>query len=564
MIARLSVARDRSGHNWLVRLFQLIIVLAALASPSTAAAADYFARRFDVVASVAESGDLHVRERIVFDFQSGTFKQVWREIPTARTDGIDIVEALMDGVRFTPGDGPGHIAVSGDNQIRVEWRFQPIGVSAHTFELHYIARGVVYRDGDRDVLRWRLLPTEHRYPIDQAVATIVTPAGTIEPPHLESRRVKSSTIGPHRDGLQVVASGVDRNGWVLADLRFAAGTIVTAMPEWQQRHQHAMALAPRWRLAGAGVFAAGLLLLLSLRQGYSAPSMEFGVLSATSPPEPLPAALAAVLAAKGRGSSYSAIATLLDLADRGVLRIAELPRTLGVRTYEISQVPGSHQLDTHEAEAIQIAFGGRGDPVTFSRARGRLARAGRRFSAAVNADLAARGFIDPDRKRARDRLGLASTVALITGAMGSVAAAPFIPRFDAWPFLVPLGLVAAGLVGVVIAASMTPLSDEGLVNTGRWRGFKRHLKMIAENKDDPAPASLDARWIVYGIALGLAYQFSRFLKRHRGLAPDWFRAPANDDGAAFAAFIGSHAVSSGAASGGGGGAAAGGGGSGAG
>jgi hypothetical protein len=51
------------------------------------------------------------------------------------------------------------------------------------------------------------------------------------------------------------------------------------------------------------------------------------------------------------------------------------------------------------------------------------------------------------------------------------------------------------------------------------------------------------------------------LKAHPGEAPGWFQAATHDNGAAFAAFVGSHAASSGGA---GGGAAAGGGGSGAG
>ena len=69
--------------------------------------------------------------------------------------------------------------------------------------------------------------------------------------------------------------------------------------------------------------------------------------------------------------------------------------------------------------------------------------------------------------------------------------------------------------------------------------------------------------VVYGIALGLGYQWSRYLKKHPAAAPAWFVAAANEDpGGAFAAFVGSHAAGAGA--GGGGSGAAGGGGSGAG
>jgi hypothetical protein len=555
MLKILSVGCDSLGHCWLALALALGVV-------APAAAADYTAKRYDVVVAISEDGDLHVRERILFEFQSGTFKRVWREIPASRTDGIEIVEAQMDGAPLTPGDGPGHFTVSGDNRVRVEWQFAPIGPSQHTFDVHYIARGVVYRDGDRDVLRWRLLPSEHRYSIEESVATIAMARGPIDRPKFESRRVDALETLPHRDGMQITARGIGSNGWVIAELRFEAGTIVTAIPQWQQRQQHAASLAPAWGLAAASAFVAGLLLVLALRGGYSKSTIDLDAALATAPPESLPAAIAAVLASKGRTSGQHSTATLLDLADRGVLRVAELPRRFGVRTYEISQVAGRHDLDAHELEALQIAFGGASEPVTFARARGRLARGSRRFTVALNRDLASRGLLDPDRKRAQDRLTIGSMVLLLGGALGCVAAAAFVPRFDGWPFLIPLGLVASGIVGIVMASTMTPLSDEGLLKAAEWRGFKRHLKRMADAKEEPHPDAVDSRWIVYGIAVGLAYQFARFLKRHPGAAPDWFIASPHDDGAAFAAFVGSQAASHGG--GGGGGAAAGGGSSGAG
>jgi hypothetical protein len=97
----------------------------------------------------------------------------------------------------------------------------------------------------------------------------------------------------------------------------------------------------------------------------------------------------------------------------------------------------------------------------------------------------------------------------------------------------------------------------------QWRGFKRHLKSLAAARDDRGGAVVPTRWIVYGIAIGLAHQWSRYLKKHPDAAPPWFVPSPGDSGGAFAAFVGSHAATSGSA-GGGGGAAAGGGGSGAG
>ncbi len=554
---------DRAGHGcWRATL----VLLACLLAPSGAAAdgpGDYAATRFDVRATVLAGGSLDVTETITFEFQTGTFQKVWREIPSSRTDGIEIVEARMDGIPVSRGEGPGYIAVSGRRNIRVEWQFAPAGPSVHTFELRYIARGVAYRDGDRDVVRWRLLPAEHRYKIAESRGTIAAPVSPTAAPIVETRRVEQSTARILEGAVEIAASDVGTNGWVIAEMHYPAGSIVTTSPTWQQRETTASALAPRWMTAAAAIFVAGLVMLLLIRQPYSPPGFETDPTTTTEPPEPLPAALAAAVAGKGRASGFASVATLLDLADHGVLIVRELPRKLGSRNYELAQVPGRHDLARHEEEALSIAFAGQGAEVTMSRARSRLARAARRFSKALDDDLAERGLLDPSRKAVHQRLNVAAVVMLIVAGVGCIVVPLLIRDYGPWPFLMPLALLICGLAGLAMAAATTSLSDAGLLQRARWRGFTRHLKELADRHDDRGGAAIQSRWIVYGIALGLASQWSRYLKKHPETAPPWFVATADDTaGAGFAAFVGSGAASTSSAGAGGG--AAGGGGSGAG
>jgi hypothetical protein len=313
-------------------------------------------------------------------------------------------------------------------------------------------------------------------------------------------------------------------------------------------------------MAAGGIFIGAFLLLLIIRQGYDSPGFD-GIerTTVTEPPADLPAALAAALALKGRGAGYPALATLLDLADRGVLTVRELPRKFGVRNYELAQVPGKHDLDGHQVEALSIAFAGGGDDVTMSKASGRLARASRRFSKVVNADLAELGLLDPSRKAVRDRLTAVSLGMIFTAGLSAGGLAALIPRYEGWPLLMALALAVCGIIGVVMAAATSPLSDAGLMESARWRGFKAHLKEIATARDVDGAAAVPSRWIVYAMALGLSYQWSRYLKKHPDVAPKWFVAAGDNPGGAFAAFVGSSAATSGAGAHGGGGAAGGGG-----
>ena len=169
----------------------------------------------------------------------------------------------------------------------------------------------------------------------------------------------------------------------------------------------------RSRVIAAALLILGLLAGSAARQGYSKPSVPEEETTSTSPPEPLPAALAAVLAAKGRASPQHAISTLLDLAERGAITIQELPRSFGVHNYEVAQVPGRHDLELHEQTALSIAFAQSADRVTLAKARARLVRGGRRFVAAVNEDLERLGLLDPARKAVRDRIAVVAVVLLI-------------------------------------------------------------------------------------------------------------------------------------------------------
>jgi hypothetical protein len=542
--------RDRSGHRILRALGALALLLVACGTAR--ASGDYKARRFDVDARVVD-GNLDVRETVEFAFQTGAFTKVWRDIPLSRTDGVQVIEATMDGWPVTPA------AMSGNSRLRVEWNFPPVGPSVHVFTLHYLARGVVYTNGRFDIVRWRALPSEHSYAIDSTRIVVHANAAPIQLPRAETHRAQLSSTQAIEGGIEIEAGSVRSNGWIIAEVRYAAGRIAVSQPRWSTHQAEAAALAPVWALIAGIIFVGAIPVLLIARQGYASPSSRSDETMTTEPPAAVPAAVAAALANNGRNSGQLALATLIDLADRGVLLVTETPRVFGVRQFQLAQVPGSHELEGHESEAIDISFSGSGDPVSLSRARGRLGRGGRRFVAALNADLERHGLLDTERKSLRDRVTYAGVALLIACALACIAAAAFVPKYDGWPFFIPLGFGLAGIVGVIMAASMTPLSDTALVEAARWRGYRRYLKSLAADRDAASPRAIPSRWIIYGVALGLAQQWARYLKRHPAAAPPWFLTLGNDDGA-FAAFVGSHAAASSA---GAGGAAAGGGASGA-
>src|SRR5688572_7339145 len=101
----------------------LVAALLVLTATVSAAAKEYHAARFDSRIEVQQGGSLRVTETIEFVFTDGTFREVFRAIPTRRTDGIEFVSAAMDGTVLPEGDGPGQVEVRRDNSFRVTWHF---------------------------------------------------------------------------------------------------------------------------------------------------------------------------------------------------------------------------------------------------------------------------------------------------------------------------------------------------------------------------------------------------------------------------------------------------------
>ena len=546
----------------------LLTLLLCIGAAAPAAAKDYYASRFDSRIQVRDDGSLLVTETIVFVFESGTFRRVFRTIPTRRTDGIEFVSAAMDGQPFARGGEAGQVEVRRKNGLRVEWHFTPVADSSHTFELVYVARGVIRQDDGVDLLAWRALPTEHEYRIAESTVEILAAAAPLATT-MKTRRVEGATAVTPGDGaVTISAASIRRNGWIEPHLRYPLGALIEAPPAWQQRRIQHMARAPTWAAVAGGIFMMGLVLLIGLRQGYDAPPRTSGTTWASLiPPDDLAPALAGTIVSNGHVHLQHAMAALFGLAERGVIAIKEQPKgTFGGRQFDITRGARTAHLAPHESTLLDILFKDAGQ-TSLSKARTAMMRQWKTFRAAVEAEMHDAGLTDTRRRAHRKRYVTLGVIAMIAAAAACLAALPFVDRFGAWPMLVALAILLVAFASFIFAAAETPLSNEGVRRGEAWRGYQRHLK--DPQQIEPrwgASAAAEARILPYAVALGLAAAWAKFMKKRHVQLPAWFQpASTTDGGPAFAAFIatggsGGH----GGAAGGGAGGAAGGGGSGAG
>ena len=362
---------------------RLIVILcaclfgAAFAQP--AAAKSYSADRFDSVVRVLPDGSLDVTETVVFRFIDGTFKEVFREVPVRRTDGVEIVRAEIDGQTMPFGNELGTVSVrQTDGRMRVVWQFRPVEHVTRTFVLNYRVRGVVRHEGDADVLVWRTTPNEHGYRIESSTARFELPVQPQRAPGVTTRKTGSHHVSTDGNVVEITTERIAANGWVDAGFRFPARSVASVPPRWQQRAADIDASAPKWIAAAMLVFAAGLILLVAWRQAYDAPSPEpvSTGLDFQQPPDDLNPGLSGVLAANGRAALEHAMAAIFSLADRGVLAIEEEPRRmLGSRNFEITRRADAGPLLPHQERILEVMFrdrSGNSQKVSLMKARNRL------------------------------------------------------------------------------------------------------------------------------------------------------------------------------------------------
>jgi hypothetical protein len=541
-----------------------VLAVAALLTTAAAPAAakTYWAERFAASIRVLPGGAIEVTEVVVYRFEEGTFDHVFRELPRRRTDDIEIRYAEMDGRRMPFGSGSGEVEVSTGSPVRVRWRFAPRTGTSHTFTLNYVAKGVVYKDSRGDVLEWIALPTRHDYRIGSADIVVVAPATPAIAPAIESERVTDASVEPAGERVTVSANGISKNGWVKLRLAYPDAAVIASMPAWQQRQIAVASLAPRWMIAAGLIFGVGLVLMFALRQRYDVPpyGIESSSHSVDAPPDTLRPALAGAVASNGSVGLQQAMAALFTLADRGAITIEEEPRSWGQRHFTIHRNARlAADVAPEEAALLDIAFRKKEleDSVTLSKARSRVASGIGTFKKVVTNEMRALGLLDDQRVEVRSRYLHVSIALFILAGLLVVPAGVLTGQFDGWPFLVCGALAAVAIVGLIFYGSLTPLSNDGVRRSERWRAYQRYLRDVARDRAE-VPRHSSSMLLPFAVALGLASAWSKFIKHHPQNVPAWFRA-LSADGSAFPAFVAAGGAADGGGGGSGGGAAGGGG-----
>ncbi len=516
------------------RVFVLVLLFAVvLLSPAGAfAAKDYRAESFDVTLVVEPGGGMVVTERIRFVFGDDGFTYVYRGLPSRRTDGVAVLDVAMDGRSFGPGDDPWQFELERkDGQRRVVWHFPEVRGATHTFELTYRVSGVVRFEAAEDVLEWYALPTSHVYGIDCASVEVRVPAGValLEPLLLDPPAQSVSGERP----LRVTRCGFGRDDSWLLRARFAPRSLVAAPMDWQRRAATASRYAPVFLGLGGMILLAGVGGFLVFALNHRSPVRHDRHQRRAEPPDALPASLGAALTQSGTAGWPSALATLFHLAGRDIVRIEEVPGGSVFRKRDFVVTPGnpSALVRPSERALYDLLFVGKSGPRTSLKFSdlSRIMASGRRwktFTSAVTDELTQQGFFDAARQRTRNVTTAAGAFTAFAGLGLLIAAVPFLDVYGHAAIFIGIATGIAGLVGLGVGQSLTPLTDEALRRKGQWEAYGRHLKDQAKSPAAGAHATGEtfAAVLPAAVAFGAAEGWAKALEKAGITAgPAWLK-----------------------------------------
>ena len=306
--------------------------------------------------------------------------------------------------------------------MEVNWWFEPASNATKTFALSYVAHGAVRQYPTGDQAYWKAVYADRAGPVQSGTVTVHLLADTPadQPSALyvidkDGNEVREVGPGQRPDArtvsftLPVLQAGTGAE----ARVQFPHGLITTPPPPWQAAADRADAV--RQTVAPIATFLA-LLLSLAIVVGGGVglfmlwytrgrePAIGAVPPILDQPPSDLPAPLAGTLV-DGRADLQDAVAALVDLGDRGILTMTEIPGPPSDVLVTLHRATDDPTLRPYERVLLTALFdaGSTSGEIRLSMARTRFAAAVPVLQDRLHAAVAAEGLFTENPKQVRQR-----------------------------------------------------------------------------------------------------------------------------------------------------------------
>ncbi len=538
--------------------------LVALAGPAAAQGERISA--YDVDIQIRPDGSLLVTESVAYDFDGATDRHgVYRDIPTRipypPKQGFDRVYRLtgvaVSGSPGTPDDVKIQDVGNGYTRIRIGDPDRTVA-GQHTYTISYRIEGALNGFPDHDELYWNAIGTDWTVPIERATVRVTAPT--------DIPRV-ACFVGPYGSSLPCGESGVEGN-----DASFPAValgphegyTVVIGLPKGAVPEPKPI-LREQWTASKAffgskPLIGVASVLLLAVVIGFGMLAWRTGrdrrwvgspIDAVMGPAGPGGAEEQAVpLGEEGEGpvefappeglrpgqigtvideqaNPLDVTATIVDLAVRGHLKIIEIPKHgwFGKPDWMLERTRNdTDPLLGYEATLLAGLFED-GDAVKLSELKTKFVERLKRVNEALYDDAVQRGWFSGQPYKVRTSWELRGAMVLVVGAVLEYIAL----KWHTGLALLPVPLVAAGLLGVVGSRWMPRRTPKGTAMVRRIRGFRRVIEAAETNMSRWAEQeNVFTRFLPYAVVFGCTDKWARAFAGLAAQPPDtstWYVSP---------------------------------------
>lgn len=512
-----------------VLLFTLVAV--PTVARSQAQTRSFYWERFDVDITVNRDGSFDVVETQTIVFIGGPFRFGFRGIDGRLTEGITDIAVADDEGDYTMdfGETPRTFTVTREGEETViRWYFEPLADETRTFVLRYRVLGGLryYEKGDQ--LWWKAVYADRPYPVNASTVTVRVPApATIQ--HLDSYFTPADIAQPDPQTARFVATErIPPQQEFEVRVEFTSGVVAGTAPAWQaaedaraaQREAQAE-FDRRWRpllnvLVGSLalmliILAPAVLYLLWYLRGRDVPT-TFVAEYLPEPPSAMPPGLVGTLMDE-RADMEDILATLIDLARRGYIRIEEQVKTgaFGLRSsdfvYTLLKEP-DNSLREYERLLLKYLFGEQKER-KLSDLRQKFYIYLPKIQNALYQEVEKAGLFERNPEQVRNRWSLYGVLVLILAFVFSCSAIALLAEYSDLVMLLPCGpaLFVGGFL--FLARFMPRRTAAGAEEYARWRAFRTYLRRMEKYSDFARAGELFERYLPYAIAFGLEKDYLR-------------------------------------------------------
>lgn len=497
--------------------------------------------RWDTWIAIESDGRLTVTEEYEIAFIGGPFTYGYREISLAQVDGIRNVRVSEDGTPYSASNSQAsntYFTNIEDGDYVITWYYPSSRDQTRRFRIDYEVEGAVLIDSEGDILNWQVVGRDHAFPIAASSVGVSLPDGAfVSREDGPVTRGAGAVVNVSSDGqsVSVAANNIAANEPVELYLRFTHGVIPDAPPRWQEAYVQ----EARWESSyeplvnlGLGAFAAGLLLVGSIgvlglwftrgRDPKTATVPSY----LSEPPSALAPGLVGMLVDE-RVDLQDIIATLLDLARRGQLRIIEEQRNLlGFSTgleYRLERLEADEtDLSGYERTLLKAVFGGR-NSVEMDSLQEKFYAQIPAIAAAMYQDGVRSGLFPKSPERVRGRWLMAGMAGLVLSVGGGFFAGAALMQ---WASAVLCVFVAGGAVSalMIAAANYMPVKTvAGSLEAAKWRAFREFLRQADRYAELGSLSARFEEYLPYAVAFGLERGWIRRFARIPGTpTPGWY------------------------------------------